>query len=54
MAHSLTAKATDAGSSANIAFVPDVGYSVRVRLESETCVCSFSSEFLFVFELLYF
>ncbi len=36
----------------NIAFVPDVGSFVRICLESETYVCSFSSEFLFSFELL--
>ncbi len=40
------------GSGANIAFVPDVGSSLRIHLESEACVCSFSSEFLFIFEIL--
>jgi len=40
------------GNGMNIAFVPDVGSSVRICLESETYVCSFSSEFLFSFELL--
>jgi len=39
-------------SGSNIAFVPDVGSSVRICLESETYVCSFSSEFLFSFQLL--
>ncbi len=40
------------GSGANIAFVPDVGSSLRIHLESEACVCSFSSEFLLIFEIL--
>ncbi len=40
------------GSGTNIAFVPDVGSSVRICLETEIYVCSFSSEFLFSFELL--
>ncbi len=52
VAHAQTARGTVTTSGANVAFVPDVGSSVRVHLESETCVCSFSSELLFVFELL--
>ncbi len=40
------------GSGTNIDFVPDVGSFVHICLESETYVCSFSSEFLFSFELL--
>ncbi|KAF4115198.1 hypothetical protein G5714_002687 [Onychostoma macrolepis] len=49
-----TPRGTVARSGADVAFVPDVASSVGVRLESETCVCSFSSELLFVFELLRF
>ncbi len=48
----MAAKGAVVGSDTNIAFVPDIGSSVRICLESETCVCSFSSEFLFSFELL--
>ncbi len=48
----MAAKGAVVGSGTNNAFVSDVGSSVRICLESETCVCSFSSEFLFSFELL--
>ncbi len=48
----MAAKGAVVGSGTNIAFVPDVGSSVRICLESETYVSSFSSEFLFSFELL--
>ncbi len=52
--HERVATGAVVGSGANISFVPDVRSSVRIILESETCVCSISSELLFSFELLYF
>lgn len=48
MAHDQIARGTAARRGANIAFDLDVGtYSMHVHLESETCVCSFSSELLY-------
>ncbi len=52
MAHDWAARGSVVGSGTYITFVPDVGSFVHICLESETYVCSFSSEFLFSFELL--
>ncbi len=51
MAHDRIVRGAVVGRGMNIAFVPDVGSYLRICLESETYVCSFSSEFLFSFEL---
>ncbi len=52
LAHVRAESGAVVGSGTNITFVPDDGSFVCICLESETYVCSFSSELLFSFELL--